>query len=116
MSNTRRSSSDSNRDAEVYRPNDVSSSSSPGTPLVRAPRDSDESDVVQVDEEEAIDIGRPKSSPTGHVRRRSISSIHSTDLEEPFTRGERLFMITSAVMVTSLTIAAVAVVLMKAKL
>lgn len=42
--------------------------------------------------------------------------MHSVQLEEPFTRGERLFMVASAAMVAALTIAAVTVVLTEAKL
>jgi hypothetical protein len=91
MPGSRRSSSDS--DVEIYRQNDVLSS--PGT-LGRA---------LGGDIEDAI---RP--TPI------HASSMHSIEPEEPFTRGERLFMMTSAAMVAGLTIAAVTVVLTKAKL
>lgn len=106
---SRRSSSDS--DVEVYNRRDVFSSSHLGT------TSGGNVDVDAAGDEEAgrqpisTDTGRPS-----HVRRRSGSSIRSAELEEPFTRGERLFMITSVVMVAGLTIAAVTVVLMGAKL
>lgn len=60
--------------------------------------------------EEDVELSRPT-----HIRRRSSVS-GTSGIEEPLTRGERVFMAGSAALVAGLTIAAVSVVLLKAEL
>lgn len=100
-----RHSSSSSDDFEVYSNHEAS----PKALSTRSSQDSHRNPRSDLnDSEEAFEVGRPT-----HTRHRS-GSVHSTTIEEPFTRGEHVFMIGSAVLVASLTVAAVTVVLSKA--
>lgn len=103
MTDNRRSSSSSSSDIDVHGNRNTN-----GHSLYN--RTSEEfRDSTNVSEE-ALSFTRPT-----HTRRRS-GSVHSMSIEEPFTRGEHIFMIGSAALVSVLTVAAITVVLSKAEL
>lgn len=68
-----------------------------------------------INEEDSEDVELSSSSRPTHIRRRSSIS-GASGIEEPLTRGEKVFMAGSAALVAGLTIAAVSVVLLKAEL